>query len=134
MPCALQLASAVVRLAQAALRAVDLRTHVAAHPRLGVVDHVLCSPLGSSDTCQAVQAAAAIARALACGDPPVPIYLCARRQTLHLPCACLPVRPPSNPTPTLFLSACAPAVKPYAYPDHDLQASKFPGVASKGVC
>ena len=65
---------------------MDLRTHVATHPRLGVVDHVLCSPLGSADASQAVRAAAAIARALACGEPPVPVYLCARRQTLRLPC------------------------------------------------
>lgn len=77
LPCALQLASAAVRLAQAALRVVDLRRHAATHPRLGVVDHVLCSPLGSSDASQAVQAAAAIARTLAGGDPPVPVYLCA---------------------------------------------------------
>ncbi|KAK9838331.1 hypothetical protein WJX81_005102 [Elliptochloris bilobata] len=69
------LVAAAARLAQAALHAVDLQRHAATHPRLGVVDHVLCSPLGSADLAQAARAAKAIAGGLADGNPPVPVYL-----------------------------------------------------------
>ncbi len=78
-----QLVAATLQLAHAALRAVDLCAHEASHPRLGVVDHVLCSPLGGAGVSHAAQAAAAIAAALAEGDPHVPVYLCA--PTPHAP-------------------------------------------------
>ncbi|KAL4443039.1 hypothetical protein ABPG77_008530 [Micractinium sp. CCAP 211/92] len=44
------LASAAVGLARAALETVDMRSHAASHPRLGVVDHISCHPLPT--TCQ----------------------------------------------------------------------------------
>lgn len=44
--CLMQLASAVVKLSKAALSQLDLRQHTATHPRLGVVDHIVCNPLG----------------------------------------------------------------------------------------
>lgn len=42
-----QLARTAVQLARAALAAIDLRLHSASHPRLGVVDHISCHPLGT---------------------------------------------------------------------------------------
>lgn len=68
---------AAARLAGAALDLVDLRAHAATHPRLGTVDHILYSPLGSTDVQAAVQAAHAVAGRLAEGPPAVPVYLCA---------------------------------------------------------
>eukprot|EP00435_Cladocopium_sp_Y103_P047407 s1622_g13.t3 len=35
-----------------ALQTLDLRKHVATHPRLGVVDHVACNPLGSATSAE----------------------------------------------------------------------------------
>lgn len=42
-----QLARTAVQVARAALAAIDLRLHSASHPRLGVVDHISCHPLGA---------------------------------------------------------------------------------------
>ena len=58
---ALQLASAAVRLARAAIEMLDLRQHAASHPRLGVVDHVSLQPAGKEAT---LEAAAEVARAI----------------------------------------------------------------------
>jgi hypothetical protein len=58
---ALQLASATVRLARAAIDILDLRQHAASHPRLGVVDHVSLQPAGSEAT---LAAAAEVAGAI----------------------------------------------------------------------
>lgn len=44
---ALQLATAAVQLSKAALSLLDLQQHTATHPRLGVVDHITCNPLGT---------------------------------------------------------------------------------------
>lgn len=44
---ALQLATAAVQLSKAALSLLDLQQHTATHPRLGVVDHIVCNPLGT---------------------------------------------------------------------------------------
>ena len=66
-----------MRLAGAALRAVDLRTHTATHPRLGTVDHILCSTLGCAGVQAAARAAHVVARRVAEGSLPVPVYLCA---------------------------------------------------------
>ena len=46
----LQLASAAVALSRAALRELDLRQHDATHPRLGIVDHISCQPVGPEAT------------------------------------------------------------------------------------
>ena len=45
--CITQLATAAVQLSRAALTQLDLRQHTATHPRLGVVDHISCNPLGA---------------------------------------------------------------------------------------
>ena len=57
----MQLTSAAVRLARAAIELLDLRQHAASHPRLGVVDHVSLQPAGSE---AALEAAAEVARAI----------------------------------------------------------------------
>lgn len=62
---------------------MDLRAHAATHPRLGTVDHILCSPLGSADAQAAARAAHAVAGRLAEGPPPVPVYLCAPAALTH---------------------------------------------------
>ncbi|GLC34785.1 hypothetical protein PLESTB_001163800 [Pleodorina starrii] len=55
------LTAAVVRLSRAALRLLDLRSHAATHPRLGVVDHISLHPLGSLVKRPAAAAGAAAA-------------------------------------------------------------------------
>ncbi len=50
-----------MRLARAALETIDLRSHAASHPRLGVVDHISCHPLGRD---AALTAAAETARSI----------------------------------------------------------------------
>lgn len=59
-----------VRIAEAALAELDLREHVATHPRIGIVDHISVAPVDSTMAC-AADAARAIGSALA---PTVPIY------------------------------------------------------------
>jgi hypothetical protein len=44
------LSAAVLALVGAAFARLDLRTHAASHPRLGVVDHVSCHPLEAAST------------------------------------------------------------------------------------
>ena len=58
---ALQLVSAAVRLARAAIELLDLRQHAASHPRLGIVDHISLQPAGLDAS---LQAAAEAARAI----------------------------------------------------------------------
>lgn len=41
-----ELAAAAVALSRAALQVLDLRQHDATHPRLGIVDHISCQPVG----------------------------------------------------------------------------------------
>jgi glutamate formiminotransferase len=60
-----------VRVATAAAAALDLRAHVATHPRIGVVDHISVAPIDSSDLEPAAAAAAAIGAGFA---PAVPVY------------------------------------------------------------
>ena len=48
-------------LARAALALLDLRHHVASHPRLGTVDHISVQPAGPGAT---LDAAADVARAI----------------------------------------------------------------------
>ena len=58
-----QLASAATQLSKAALSQLDLRQHSATHPRLGVVDHIVCNPLGEdADLSSAAIAAQAIGK------------------------------------------------------------------------
>lgn len=86
-----QVVDIATQIARGALRVMDLRAHQASHPRLGVVDHVLCSPLGGARMSLAKQAAAAIGAALTEGDLAVPVYLCAlisrTRHTIQPPAA-----------------------------------------------
>lgn len=65
----MQLAAAAVALSDAALQALDLRQHDAAHPRLGVVDHISCQPVGSN-----AQLSEAADMAHSIGAPPPPIF------------------------------------------------------------
>ncbi len=72
------LQQAVVRVSQAAIERVDLRSHVATHPRLGVADHISVHPLSwkqagdhpaeasasSSSSSPALAAAASCARSI----------------------------------------------------------------------
>ena len=54
---ALQLVNAVARMAGAAISALDLQEHEGSHPRLGVVDHISCHPLGSASLSMAAETA-----------------------------------------------------------------------------
>ncbi len=56
-----QLTAVAAEVCTAALSALDLRVHAAAHPRLGTVDHLSLHPLGET---AALQDAAAVARSL----------------------------------------------------------------------
>lgn len=62
--------ASAVRIAQAALAELDMREHVATHPRIGVVDHITVAPVDASME-RAAEAARAIGAALA---PTVPVY------------------------------------------------------------
>ena len=64
-----QLIQAALALSKAALAAVDLTHHDASHPRLGVVDHVSCQPVGRAAT---IAVAATIASAIGDASPPWP--------------------------------------------------------------
>lgn len=71
----LQLSAAVLSVAAAALSAIDLRSHAADHPRLGVLDHVSLHPLGAEATLQhAAQAAASLGQQLAAPPFGLPVY------------------------------------------------------------
>lgn len=68
------LAAAAITLARSALSALDLRSHAATHPRLGVVDHISCHSLqGTLD--DAAAGARLIGEALGSGSQAVPVYL-----------------------------------------------------------
>lgn len=72
-PAALQ--AGILGLAEAAIAAIDLRTHRGAHPRIGAVDVVPFVPLGTTTMADAVAAAHATGRALAARfDLPVYFY------------------------------------------------------------
>jgi len=60
---------AIIALAMDALERIDLRMHIGSHPRLGVVDHVSCHPLGSATMEDAVHTAHTIANALSTKIP-----------------------------------------------------------------
>lgn len=61
-----------------ALSSLDLRTHVASHPRVGVVDHIACNPLGSMTCEDAGRLARRLGSHLGSGilgtAPAVPVY------------------------------------------------------------
>jgi len=61
-----------------ALRSLDLRTHTASHPRVGVVDHIACNPLGTMTCKDAGNLARRLGGHLGSGDagtgPAIPVY------------------------------------------------------------
>jgi hypothetical protein len=66
---------AVQAVAHHALQHIDLTTHAAQHPRLGVLDHVSLHPLGPQATLSlAAQAATAIGQQLAQSPLQLPVY------------------------------------------------------------
>ena len=69
------LAQTAVTLSLAALAALDLRSHAATHPRLGVVDHISCHPLSSHP--DHLLSAASTARSIAqkLGHSGIPSFL-----------------------------------------------------------
>ncbi|EIE23961.1 Formiminotransferase [Coccomyxa subellipsoidea C-169] len=75
-PAPHELAGSVVRLARAALETIDLRSHAASHPRLGVVDHISCHPLGrDAALTAAAETARSIGTQLGEGELAVPVFL-----------------------------------------------------------
>jgi glutamate formiminotransferase len=71
----LQLTAAVLSVAEAALSVLDLRSHAADHPRLGVLDHVSLHPLGQQATLQqAADAATSLGQQLAAAPFALPVY------------------------------------------------------------
>lgn len=84
------IAAAATTLSRAALSFIDLRSHEATHPRLGVVDHISCHPLivrGSAATANevstssnnnglddAAHAAHLIGQQIASGTDAIPVY------------------------------------------------------------
>jgi glutamate formiminotransferase len=70
-----QLTAAVLSVAEAALSVLDLRSHAADHPRLGVLDHVSLHPLGQQATLQhAADAATGLGQQLAAAPFRLPVY------------------------------------------------------------
>ncbi|WIA12498.1 hypothetical protein OEZ85_012531 [Tetradesmus obliquus] len=70
-----ELTAAVLAVAEAALSALDLRSHAADHPRLGVLDHVSLHPLGQQATLQqAADAATSLGQQLAAAPFGLPVY------------------------------------------------------------
>ncbi len=47
-------------MAGAAISALDLQEHEGSHPRLGVVDHISCHPLGSANLSMAAETARSV--------------------------------------------------------------------------
>jgi glutamate formiminotransferase len=71
-----QLVEIVTQLATMAVRAVNLRDHVATHPRLGVVDHISCHPLDPSFELKAAgQVAHSIGISLSAVLPTMPVLM-----------------------------------------------------------
>lgn len=77
-----KLEAALTAVCKEALLSLDLRKHTASHPRLGIVDHIACNPLGSATCEEAAAIAVAVAQRLGQGDasasppvPSVPVYL-----------------------------------------------------------
>lgn len=74
-----RLEAAVTAVCQEALKALDLRGHTASHPRVGVVDHVACNPLGAATCEEAGRLAVRVGHFLGHGEPgvrpAVPVYL-----------------------------------------------------------
>jgi len=61
-----------------ALQSLDLRMHTASHPRVGVVDHIACNPLGTMTCADAGRLARRLGCHLGAGDsgtgPAIPVY------------------------------------------------------------
>lgn len=60
---------------QDALAAIDFSVHCASHPRIGAVDHVAVSPLGTASLDEAAALARSAGERLGHGSPPVPVFL-----------------------------------------------------------
>lgn len=75
--CPEALGKAVLDVSRFAITTIDLRSHSATHPRLGVVDHISCHPLTCPEL--SMPAAVAAAHAIACnmglGNEAVPTFL-----------------------------------------------------------
>lgn len=71
--CPRAVARASIEVSRQALRSIDLRSHEASHPRIGVVDHVSMHPLGEGGEEFARKAGLIIATAL--GEEGVPVLL-----------------------------------------------------------
>lgn len=73
------LEAGIAAVSREALLALDLRTHTASHPRVGVVDHIACNPLGSATCEEAGALAVRVGRSLGQGEPggrpALPVYL-----------------------------------------------------------
>jgi Formiminotransferase domain, N-terminal subdomain len=76
-----QLADAVVALSRAALRELDLRQHDATHPRLGIVDHISCQPVGPEAT---LSDAASVAIRIGKLDRCWQLVCCALQALIHV--------------------------------------------------
>lgn len=69
-----RVAQAAIEVSRRALKSIDLRTHDASHPRVGVVDHISIHPVGSpTDEAATLQAGRTIAETL--GDEGLSILL-----------------------------------------------------------
>ncbi|CAK0753391.1 hypothetical protein CVIRNUC_002217 [Coccomyxa viridis] len=70
------LAAAAAEVSKTALSLLDLQQHTATHPRIGVVDHISCNPLGAeAELCSAAEVAQSIGRSLGEGEHAVPVML-----------------------------------------------------------
>lgn len=73
-----RLEAAVAAVCREALLALDLQSHSASHPRVGVVDHISCNPLGAATCEEAGHLAARVGGLLGRGEPgvwpAVPVY------------------------------------------------------------
>lgn len=73
-----RLEAAIIAVSREALLALDLRGHTASHPRVGVVDHISCSPLGAATCDEAGRLATRVGSSLGRGEPgvwpAVPVY------------------------------------------------------------
>jgi len=68
----------VAAVCKEAFAELDIRSHSATHPRVGVVDHVSCNPLGGATAAEAGALAARIGGGLASSKLPVYLYGAAR--------------------------------------------------------
>lgn len=75
--CSERLEAGIVAVCREALLNLDLRSHIASHPRVGTVDHVACNPLGEATCEEAADVAIRVAQHLGSGalGSAIPVYL-----------------------------------------------------------